>query len=235
MHGRPEGPRPPGPPPVRGGPRRPVHRGRRAGRHRQGLRARAVLRQGHRRHPRRRHQDHLHRGDRDRPLRRAGGPLRRHLRPGQGRLRDPGRGRLPAGDRVLRVPPRAEAHRGPDVRRRPGEDALVGLRDRRVGRLRLRPADHHRRHQGRDEEDPRRDPGRHLRQRLDRGVQRRPAQVQRVQEGRREPPAGDDGPQAAQADELGRRGGVSLPGASLRTRSDRHLVRTLYEATPPSG
>ena len=69
VHGRPQGPGPPGPPPVRGGPRRSVHRGRRAGRDRQRLRARAVLRQGHRRHPRRRHQDHLHRGDRDRPVR----------------------------------------------------------------------------------------------------------------------------------------------------------------------
>lgn len=38
---------------VRGGPRRAVYRGRRAGRHRQGLRAGAELRQGHRRHPRR--------------------------------------------------------------------------------------------------------------------------------------------------------------------------------------
>ena len=35
------------------------------------------LGQGHRWHPRRRHQDHVHRRDRDRPVRRAGGPLRR--------------------------------------------------------------------------------------------------------------------------------------------------------------
>lgn len=62
---------------------------------------------------------------------------------------------LPAGDRVLRVPARAEADRGPHVRGRPGQDALVDLRDRRVGRLRHRPADHHGRHQGRDEEGPR--------------------------------------------------------------------------------
>jgi ketol-acid reductoisomerase len=41
------------------------------------LGARAVLRQGHRRHPRRRAQDHVHRGDRDRPVRRAGRALRR--------------------------------------------------------------------------------------------------------------------------------------------------------------
>ncbi len=33
LHGRPEGPGPPGAPSVRGGPRRPLHRGRRAGRH----------------------------------------------------------------------------------------------------------------------------------------------------------------------------------------------------------
>ena len=46
------------------------------------LRPRAVLRQGHRRHPRRRHQDHLHRGDRDRPVRRAGRPLRRRVAAG---------------------------------------------------------------------------------------------------------------------------------------------------------
>ena len=39
-----------------------------------------VLRPRHRRPACRRHQDHLHRGDRDRPLRRAGRPLRRRLR-----------------------------------------------------------------------------------------------------------------------------------------------------------
>lgn len=69
LHGRPQGPRPPGPPPVRGGPRRSLHRGRRAGRHGQGPGARPLVRQGHRRHAGRRHQDHLHRGDRDRPVR----------------------------------------------------------------------------------------------------------------------------------------------------------------------
>ena len=35
----------------------------------------------------------------------------------QGRLRDAGRGRLPAGDGLLRVPARAEADRRPDLRR----------------------------------------------------------------------------------------------------------------------
>ena len=38
-----------------------------------------VVRQGDRRHARRRHQDHLHRRDRDRPVRRAGRALRRRL------------------------------------------------------------------------------------------------------------------------------------------------------------
>ena len=47
----------------------------------QRARARPGLRQGHRRHPCRRPQDHLHRGDRDRPVRRAGRALRRRLAP----------------------------------------------------------------------------------------------------------------------------------------------------------
>ncbi len=46
------------------------------------------------------------------------------------------RGRLPARDRLLRVPARAEADRRPDVRGRHRQDALVGLRHRRVRRLR---------------------------------------------------------------------------------------------------
>ena len=44
--------------------------------------ARAVLREGDRRPPRRRHQDHVHRGDRDRPVRRAGRALRRRVAAG---------------------------------------------------------------------------------------------------------------------------------------------------------
>ena len=46
------------------------------------------LRQRDRRHPRRRLADHLCRGDRDRPLRRAGRPLRRRQCPGEDGLRD---------------------------------------------------------------------------------------------------------------------------------------------------
>ena len=85
------------------------------------------LRQGHRLHPRRRHRDDVRGGDRDRPLRRAGRALRRRLRPGEGRLRDPGQGRLPARDRLLRVHARAEADRRPHVPRRPQLHALLGV------------------------------------------------------------------------------------------------------------
>ena len=71
------------------------------------------VRERDRRGPRRRHRDDVRRGDRDRPVRRAGRAVRRHDGADQGRVRDAGRGRLPAGDRVLRVPARAEADRGP--------------------------------------------------------------------------------------------------------------------------
>ena len=51
------------------------------------------------------------------PVRRADRSLRRRQRAGQGRLRHPRGGRLPAGGRVLRVHARAEAHRRPDLSR----------------------------------------------------------------------------------------------------------------------
>ena len=54
-----------------------------------------------------------------------------------GRLRDAHRGRLPARDRLLRVPARAEADRRPHVRGRHRQAALVGVRHRRVRRLHL--------------------------------------------------------------------------------------------------
>ena len=86
---RPEGPRPPGPPPVPRGLRRPVPDRDRQERDRQRAAARARLRQGHRRHPRRRDRDHLQGRDRDRPVRRAGRPLRRRLRAGDARATRP--------------------------------------------------------------------------------------------------------------------------------------------------
>ena len=45
-----------------------------------------------------------------------------------------------AGDRLLRMPARAQADRRPDVRGRHRQAALVGVGHRRVRRLRLRPA-----------------------------------------------------------------------------------------------
>ena len=72
-----------------------------------------------------RHRDDLQGRVRDRPLRRAGRPLRRAVRADQGRLRDAHRGRLSAGDGVLRVRPRGEAHRRPDLPGRPRLHALL--------------------------------------------------------------------------------------------------------------
>ena len=83
---------------------------------RQRAEARAGLRQGHRRHPRRRDRDDVQGRDGDRPLRRAGRALRRRLRARDRRLRDAGRRRLRPQARVLRVPARAQADRRPDVR-----------------------------------------------------------------------------------------------------------------------
>ena len=68
--------------------------------------------------------DHLCRRDRDRPLRRAGRPVRRCNGTDPGRVRNAGRGRLRARDGILRMPPRAQAHRGPHLRGRDLEHAL---------------------------------------------------------------------------------------------------------------
>ena len=102
----------------------------------QGARPRAVLRGGDRRRARRRHRDQLPRRDRDRPLRRADRALRRLRRADQGGLRDAGRGRLRAGDGVLRMPARAEADRRPDLRGRHRQHELLDLEQRRVRRVR---------------------------------------------------------------------------------------------------
>ena len=112
-------------------------------------RAGAQLRRGDRRRPRRRHRDHLHRGDRDRPVRRAGRALRRSDVAGAGRVRDAGRGGLPAGDGVLRVPARGEADRRPDVRGGHRRHALQHQRHRRVRRRHPWPAHRQRPHPGR--------------------------------------------------------------------------------------
>ena len=172
-HGRAQGPGPPGPPPVRGRQRRPLPDGRPPGRHRQRPRPRPRLRLRDRRRPRRGDRDDLQRRVRDRPLRRAGRPLRRRLGAGPGRLRDPGRGRLRPAPRLLRVPARAEADRRPDVREGDPGDALLDLQHRRVRRPHPRQPGDHRRDQGGDEADPHRDPVRRLRPRVHRREQGR--------------------------------------------------------------
>ncbi len=93
-----------------------------------------VLRPRPRRHPGRRARHDLRGGDRDRSLRRAGGPVRRADRARPRRLRDPGRGRVPARVRLLRVPARAEADRRPHVRAGHRRHALLDVGHRRVRR-----------------------------------------------------------------------------------------------------
>ena len=131
----------------------------------QGARRRAVVRRGDRRRPRRRHRDELQGRDRDRPLRRADGAVRRLRRAGEGRVRDAGRGRLRARDGVLRVPARAQADRRPDVRGRHRHHELLDLEQRRVRRVPDRAEDHHARGQGRDARGARAHPDRRVRAR----------------------------------------------------------------------
>ena len=97
-------------------------------------------------------------------------------------------GRLPAGARVLRDAPRAQAHRGPHVPRRPRFHAVQRERHRRVRRLRQRPADHRRADARDDGAGPLRDPGRHVRRALDRGEPDRPRRVRADAGGRSRPP-----------------------------------------------
>ena len=103
-------------------------------------RACSCVREGDRLHARRSDRDDVRGGDRDRPLRRAGGPVRRDVATYPGRVRDARARRLPARDRVLRVPARAEADRRPPLRRRLHADARRDLRHRRVRRPDARQA-----------------------------------------------------------------------------------------------
>ena len=107
-------------------------------RDRHGARPDAGLRPRARRDARRRPRDDVQGRDRDRPVRRAVRPLRRHVGPREDGVRDARRGRLPAGARLLRDAPRAQADRGPDVPRRPQLHALQRERHGRVRRLRVR-------------------------------------------------------------------------------------------------
>ena len=99
---------------------------------RRNLQDRPGLRQGHRRHPRRRHSNHDRRRDRNRPVRRASRPLRRRERTGESRLRNARRSGLPARDGLLRMHARAEADRRPVL---PGRPELHALQRQQHGRV----------------------------------------------------------------------------------------------------
>ena len=87
---RPQGPGSPGPADLRGGDRHARARRGPAGRDRQRAAARPRLRRGDRRRPGGDPRDHLQGGDRDRPVRRAVGAVRRDLDAGGGRVRHAG-------------------------------------------------------------------------------------------------------------------------------------------------
>ena len=165
-HGRAEGPGAHRPPPLRGGVRDAGDRRRRPGCERRRVRARARVRGRDRRRSRWDDRDLVRGGDGDRSLRRAGGAVRRRDGARPRRVRDPRRGRLPARDRVLRVPPRAEAHRRPHLGRRALRNALLGVRHGRVRRSHTRPRDRRARPRT-DEGAPRRHPVGRVREGVD--------------------------------------------------------------------
>ena len=103
----------------------------------------ARVRQGDRRHARRRARHDVRGRDRDRPLRRAGRAVRRARRAHPQRLRDARRSRVPARVGVLRDAARGEADRRPHLRGRHRGDELLDLRHRRVRRDVTRPAHRH--------------------------------------------------------------------------------------------
>ena len=98
-HGRPQGSGASGPPHLYRRGRGPLAGGGVGRPFGQGPRPGPVLRPRHRRHPGRRARHHLRRGDRDRPVRRAGGAVRGPDRAGAGRVRDPGRTRATSPSR----------------------------------------------------------------------------------------------------------------------------------------
>ena len=134
----PKGPRPYGAIRIQARRRRAVPDRDPSERERQRARSRPLLRFRDRRRARRRHRDVVPRGMRDRSLRRAGGFVRRARRAHPRRLRDPGRGRLCAGNGLFRMPARSEADRRPHLRGRHRQHELFDLQHRRVRRICLR-------------------------------------------------------------------------------------------------
>ena len=70
---------------------------------------------------------------RDRLVRRASGALRRRQQSHRSRVQHARRRRVPTGDRLFRVPARAQADRRSHLRRRPRVHALLGERHREFG------------------------------------------------------------------------------------------------------
>src|SRR2546422_11462026 len=240
---RSEIPRTPGAQRVSGGPGRAGARRGAPGCKRQRVGRCTRLCRGDRLRPRGRVRDDVPRGDGDRSVRRAAGPVRRRHRADPGRVRDPHGRRIRAGDRLLRVHARAQADRGPDVSRRHEVHAVFDQRHRRVRGLHPRPQGHNARSSRRDAAHPRRHPVRQLRARVDRRESQRGPPVPSAAPGRRGASDRAGGRQAARDDAVdgGRERGSGLgardswiepcfraPSPEARAPQDMTL-RTLFD------
>ena len=140
FHDRAQRPRPSRAIRVRQGTRRALPARGRAGSLGRHQADRARVRIGDRRRTRGDYRNQLSRRDRDRPVRRAIGAVRRTDRADSQRLRNPGRGRLRARDGLFRVRARGKANRRPDLRGRHRQHALLDQQHRRVWRHDARQA-----------------------------------------------------------------------------------------------
>ena len=138
--------------------------------------------------------------------------LRRLVGADQGGIRDAGRSRLSAGDRVLRMYARGEAHRRSDLPGRPELYAVFSISNTaEYGDLTRGPRIITDKTKKEMKKILERNHQRQVRQGMDRRKQDRAEEVQQaVQEGLQQP-AGNGRPQAAQDDEVDRREG-SLNG-----------------------
>ena len=116
------------------------------------------LRERDRRWTGRCHRDEFSGRNRDGSLRRTGRALRRTDVADPGRVRDPGRSRVLAGDGLLRMPARGEAHRRSDLSGRDRQHALLDQHDGEIRRCDQRSSCGDRTDEAGDEEDSRRDP-----------------------------------------------------------------------------
>src|SRR6266511_5404089 len=224
---RPEIPRTPGAQRVSGGPGGAGARGGAPGCERQRVGRCARLCRRDRLRPGGGVRDDIPRGDGDRSVRRADGPVRRRHGADPGRFRDAhGRG-VCARDRLLRVHARAEADRGPDVSRRDEVHAVFDQRHRGIRRLHPGPEDRYAGGSRRNGAYPGRHPIRQLRARVDRRVAERGSPVRGVAQGRRGASDRAGGRQAARHDAVD--GGRARGRPSPRSRRRFMTARTLFE------